>query len=164
VVESDPIELARALQARCLEASWTVAAAESCTGGLVGHLLTAVPGSSGYVVGGVIAYADRVKAELLAVPASALETHGAVSAQVALAMASGVAARLGSDLAVAVTGIAGPDGGSPEKPVGTTYIATTGVGGPTVRRFHFDGDRETVRRTAAAAALEMLLAAAERGR
>lgn len=160
----DPVELAEALQARCLAASWTVATAESCTGGLVGHLLTAVRGSSGYVVGGVVAYADRVKLDLLAVPATALETHGAVSAQVALAMASGVAARLGVDLAVAVTGIAGPDGGSPEKPVGTTYIATTGVGGPTVRRFHFDGDRETVRWAAATAALEMLMAAAERGR
>jgi PncC family amidohydrolase len=151
------VELAERLQARCLAGPWTVATAESCTGGLVAHALTAVPGSSGYVVGGVVAYADRIKVALLGVTAETLEAHGAVSAQVALAMAAGAVDRLGADLAVAVSGIAGPAGGSAEKPVGTTYIATSGVGGAAVRRFHFEGDRAAIRDAAAVAAVEMLL-------
>ncbi len=153
----DLVDLAERLQARCLAGAWTVATAESCTGGLAAHALTAVPGSSGYVVGGVVAYADRIKVELLGVPTDTLGAHGAVSAQVAVAMAAGAVERLGADLAVAVTGIAGPAGGSAEKPVGTTYIATSGIGGTAVRRFHFDGDRVAIRDAAAAAALEMLL-------
>lgn len=157
---ADPVSLAERLQARCLAASLTVATAESCTGGLVSHTLTAIPGSSGYVLGGIVAYADRVKVALLGVSASAIEAHGAVSAQVAVAMADGAAGRFGADLAVGVTGIAGPGGGSTEKPVGTTYIAIAGGSGPTVQRFHFEGDRATIRLAATAAALEMLLVAA----
>jgi PncC family amidohydrolase len=160
---ADPlVDLAGRLQALCLARGLTVATAESCTGGLVAHLLTEVPGSSGYVRGAVVAYADDVKRRVLGVPAEVLAAHGAVSAQVALAMAEGVRERLGADLAVAVTGVAGPSGGSSEKPVGLVYIAVAGVGPPDVRRFHWTGDRSDNKRASAGAAIEMLLAQAER--
>ena len=132
-----------------------IAAAESCTGGGLLSRLTDVPGSSAWVLGGVIAYANEVKVEQLGVPAALIAAHGAVSEPVAQAMADGVRERLRADVGVAITGIAGPDGGSPEKPVGTVVIATTG---PTaaVRTFLFPGDREAIRRFATTAALEML--------
>ena len=136
----------------------TVATAESCTGGMVAQALTAVPGSSGYVVGGIVAYANAVKEELLGVPESMLAAHGAVSAQVAKAMAEGCRARLAAGAAVAVTGIAGPDGGTESKPVGLTYLAVSLAGRPTeVRRFVFGGGRAAVREAATAAAIELLL-------
>jgi len=158
--ETTLVALAERLQARCLEAGLTVATAESCTGGLVAHLLTQVPGSSGYVLGGVVAYADRIKAAMLAVPQSTLDAHGAVSAQVARAMAEGARGRFGSDLAVAITGIAGPDGGSMAKPVGLTYLAIAGPDGTDVRRVVWPGDRIANKWSSAGLALEMLLAAA----
>lgn len=155
---ADPlVKLAGRLQERCIAGGWTVALAESCTGGLVGHLLTEVPGSSAYLRGGIVAYADGVKASLLGVPGEVLAAHGAVSAQVALAMAEGARERLETDLGAAVTGIAGPDGGSAAKPVGLTYVAVTGVGDPVVRRFAWDGDREHNKRASAQAVLELLL-------
>jgi len=150
-------ELARRLQERCLADGLTVATAESCTGGLVGHVLTEVPGSSGYYRGGVVSYADQAKVELLDVPNVTLQAHGAVSAQVALAMAQGVRHRLHSDLAVAVTGIAGPGGGSDAKPVGLTYIAVADAAGEVVRRHLWSGNRSANKREAAAAAIRMLL-------
>jgi PncC family amidohydrolase len=161
---ADPlVELAGRLQARCVARGLTLATAESCTGGLVAHVLTEVPGSSAYLRGGVVAYADEVKRALLDVPADVLAAHGAVSAQVALAMAEGVRARLSTDLAVAVTGVAGPDGGSEAKPVGLVYVAVAGDGLPAeVRRFHWAGDRSANKRDSAAAALEMLLARVDR--
>jgi PncC family amidohydrolase len=158
----DPlVDLAGRLQALCLDRGLTVATAESCTGGLVAHLLTEVPGSSAYVRGGIVAYADDVKLAELGVPPDALAAHGAVSAQVALAMAEGVRSRLGTDLGVGVTGVAGPDGGSEAKPVGLVYVAVAGLGPAVVRRFLWSGDRSENKRLSAGAALEMLLARAE---
>ena len=124
----DPlVVLAARLQARCVALGITVATAESCTGGLVAHALTEVPGSSAYVRGGIVAYANDVKAEQLGVPQAALEAHGAVSAQVAVAMAEGARERLHADLGVGVTGVAGPDGGTEEKPVGLVYVAVAAI-------------------------------------
>jgi nicotinamide-nucleotide amidase len=132
-----------------------IAAVESCTGGGLLSRLTDVPGSSAWVLGGVIAYANEVKVEQLGVPAALIAAHGAVSEPVAQAMADGVRQRLHADLGVAITGIAGPDGGSAEKPVGTVVIATSG-GRAAVRTFLFPGDREAIRRFATTAALEMV--------
>jgi len=150
-------ELAERLQERCLEVGWTVGTAESCTGGLVASAITTVPGSSGYFLGAIVSYADRIKEEVLGVPAAVLAGHGAVSAQVARAMAEGARARLGVDLAVAVTGVAGPDGGSDAKPVGLTYIATAGPDGVDARRYQWSGDRAANQYASAAACLERLL-------
>jgi len=158
-VAADPlVELAERLQARCMALDLTVATGESCTGGLVAHALTEVPGSSAYVRGGIVAYANEVKTALLGVPADVLEAHGAVSAQVAVAMAEGARNRLGTDLGVGVTGVAGPDGGTAEKPVGLVYIAVAGLGAPVVRRYLWAGDRSANKRDSAAAAIELLLA------
>ncbi len=154
-------ELAERLQACCLAAGLTVATAESCTGGRVGDVLTDVAGSSGYVRGGIIAYADDIKAGLLDVPAEMIRAHGAVSAQVARAMATGARARCGADLAVAVTGIAGPGGATPGKPVGLTYMAVAGPGGVTVQRHAWEGDREDNKQASTRAALSLLLVSAE---
>jgi PncC family amidohydrolase len=153
--------LAERLQAVCVAAHLRVAVAESCTGGRVGDALTDVPGSSAYVAGGVIAYEDAAKEALLGVPAPALAAHGAVSAQVALAMAEGARARLATDLAVAVTGIAGPGGATPGKPVGLAYVAVADTAGSAVRRFAWTGDREANKAASAQAALELLLERAE---
>lgn len=150
--------LAERLQARCLARAVSLATAESCTGGLLAHLLTEVPGSSGYLRGGVVAYGDEVKRGQLGVPGPVLAAHGAVSAQVALAMAEGARERLGADLGVGITGIAGPDGGSDEKPVGLVYVTVAGLGAPVVRRFLWHGDRAENKRASAEAALELLLA------
>jgi PncC family amidohydrolase len=155
---SDPlVDLAARLGARCVARGISVATAESCTGGLVAHLITEVPGSSAYLRGGIVAYADDVKRAALGVPVEVLAAHGAVSAQVALAMADGARHALGADLGVAITGIAGPDGGSDAKPVGLVYVAVSGLGAPIVRRFLWRGDRTTNKRSSAEAAIEMLL-------
>jgi len=150
-------ELAERLQARCLEKGWTVGTAESCTGGLVASAITTVPGSSGYFLGAIVSYADQVKEDVLGVPTAVLASHGAVSAQVARAMAEGARARLRVDLAVAVTGVAGPDGGSAAKPVGLTYVAIAGPGGVDARRYLWSGDRIANQYASAAACLERLL-------
>src|SRR3982751_218449 len=128
MVDPTLLALAERLQAVCLARQLTVATAESCTGGLVAAAITAVPGSSGYFLGGIVSYADAAKAELLGVADAVLQAHGAVSAQAARAMASGARDRLHSDLAVSITGIAGPDGGSDEKPVGLTYLGLAAAG------------------------------------
>jgi PncC family amidohydrolase len=155
---TDPlVELAERLQARCVARGLTLATAESCTGGLVAHVVTEVPGSSAYLVGGVVAYSNAVKERELGVPVDVLDAHGAVSAQVAVAMAEGVRSRLSTDLGVAVTGVAGPDGGTEAKPVGLVYVAVAGAGEPLVRRFQWPGDRSENKRDSARAALEMLL-------
>jgi PncC family amidohydrolase len=155
------VEAARQLQERCTAAGLFVAAAESCTGGLLTHVLTEVPGSSAYLLGGVVSYADRAKVELLGVDPDQLAAHGAVSAQVARAMAQGARERLRADLAVAITGVAGPDGGSDAKPVGLTYVAVADEAGVEVKRLLWTGDRSANKRDSTAAALELLLAHAD---
>ena len=134
----------------------TIAVAESCTGGLVMGRLTEVPGSSAWVVGGVIAYDNAVKVQELGVAEDDLRAHGAVSEPVARAMARGVRERFKAGVGVAVTGIAGPSGGTPDKPVGTVVIAAVTPGGETVRTHNFPGDRATVRQHSVAAALNMV--------
>lgn len=153
--------LTERLQAACLAAGVTVATAESCTGGLVAHAITSRPGSSGYFVGGVVSYSNTVKASALGVPEELLATHGAVSAQVAVAMATGARERLGARLAVGVTGVAGPDGGTDEKPVGLVYVAVSDDAGVDVRRFHWPGDRTANIAASAEAALALLIERAD---
>lgn len=137
---------------------WTICTAESCTGGLIAHRLTNIPGSSDYVLGGVVAYSNRIKQSLLHVRQGTLIAYGAVSEQTASEMAAGARELLGADVAVSVTGIAGPGGGSAEKPVGLTYI---GLAGPNdllvVQRHVWEGDREAVKNASAGAALQLVL-------
>lgn len=140
----------------CRARGLTLATAESCTGGLVGGRLTSVPGSSDVFLGGVVAYTDAVKRALLDVPAAVLAEHGAVSAETAAAMAAGARRALGADVAVSITGIAGPGGGSAEKPVGLVFLHAEGPGGGQGRRLETRGDRETVRSRAAVAALHLV--------
>ena len=155
------VALAEQLQGICLGRGLTVALAESCTGGLIAATLTSVPGSSGYFLGGVVSYSNAAKEAFLDVPAATLAAHGAVSAQVAKAMAVGARARFAAGLAVGITGIAGPDGGSAEKPVGLTYIGLADQASSEVRRFAFDGDRSANREAGTRAALEWLIERAE---
>ncbi len=139
-----------------LERQLTLAVAESCTGGLLGHRLTSVPGSSAYFERGVLAYSNRAKEELLGVPESILRAHGTVSGPCAEAMARGVATLAGAPCALAVTGIAGPDGGTPTKPVGTVFVGLAVRGETLARRFYFSGDRAAVKWQSTQAALDML--------
>ncbi|MFQ5532236.1 MAG: competence/damage-inducible protein A [Candidatus Methylomirabilales bacterium] len=134
----------------------TVAVAESCTGGLLAHRITNIPGSSDYFDRGIVSYSNRAKEELLQVPSSLIEQHGAVSPEVAVAMAAGVRHRVGTDLGVAVTGIAGPGGGTEAKPVGLTYIALADAQGEDWRKHQFSFDREDNKLWASQMALEML--------
>ena len=134
----------------------SLATAESCTGGLVAARLTAVPGASDVFLGAVVAYDDAVKEAELGVPGEVLERHGAVSAETAAAMAAGARARLGADLAVSVTGIAGPGGGTPEKPVGLVYLHAAGPDGSLGAEFSVPGGRDTVRARAAVSALHLV--------
>jgi PncC family amidohydrolase len=141
----------------CRENGLTVGTAESCTGGLIAKLLTDIAGASEFFLGGVVTYSNEVKAALLGVRREELEAHGAVSAQVAVAMAAGVRSSIGVDVAVAVTGIAGPAGGSKAKPLGLTYVSVVDREGAYVRRFVFAGDRSSNRESAASAALALLV-------
>lgn len=137
----------------------TIATAESCTGGLVGHRITNVPGSSAYFLGGVVSYSNGAKSDLIDVDPRLIAEHGAVSEAVAQAMAVGAMERFGTDYAVAITGIAGPDGGTPEKPVGLTYIAVAGPDAPNqpiCTRYTFGGEREIIKWRASHAALDMV--------
>ncbi len=138
------------------ERGLTLATAESCTGGLVAGRLTAVPGSSNVFRGGVVAYADDVKAKELGVPRALLEAHGAVSAEAARAMAEGARSQLDADVAVSTTGVAGPGGGTKEKPVGLVFLHVAGPEGEEVRRIDLPGDREMIRGRATTAALHLL--------
>jgi len=140
----------------CRERGLTLATAESCTGGLVAARLTSVPGSSRVFRGGVVAYADGVKHSELGVPEELVERHGAVSAEVAQAMAAGARRRLDADVAVSVTGIAGPDGGTPEKPVGLVYLHVEGPDGGRGREFSFPGDRPSIRARSVVGALHLV--------
>lgn len=148
--------LARRLGELLRARGWRMCAAESCTGGLILHRLTNIPGSSDYVLGGVVAYANAVKHSLLGVSAQTLERHGAVSAQTAEAMARGVLAQFGADLAISVTGIAGPGGGSADKPVGTTFIAVVLRDGRLrVEQHLWPGDRLAIKTASADRALDL---------
>jgi nicotinamide-nucleotide amidase len=154
------VRLGRALEAR----GWTVATAESCTGGLVAGAITAVAGSSAWFDRGFVTYSNDAKVELLGVSAATLAAAGAVSEDTAREMAAGALAASGADLVVAVTGIAGPSGGTPDKPVGLVCFAWARRGGvPEARTARFAGDRAAVREGAVAAALEGLLARAGAG-
>jgi nicotinamide-nucleotide amidase len=141
---------------RLRERGLTLATAESCTGGLVAARLTDVPGSSDVFAGSVVAYSNAVKQAELGVPEEVLAAHGAVSPETAAAMATGARRRLGADVAVSITGIAGPDGGTPEKPVGLVYLHAAGPGGERALRLDLPGDRETVRLRATTAALHLV--------
>ncbi len=151
------VGLAQSAGAALKSAGLTLATAESCTGGLIGHLLTEVPGSSDYYLGGLVCYSDALKRNELGVPAEMIEKHGAVSAQTAVAMAEGARRRYGTDFAVAVTGIAGPSGGSAAKPVGLTYVAVADEHGHAVQRHHWTGDRHANKVASAGAALILLV-------
>lgn len=134
----------------------TLAVAESCTGGLLGDALTDVSGSSDYFLGGVLAYHNRIKQQVLGVAAETLARHGAVSAPCAAEMAAGVRRLLGSDLALSVTGIAGPGGGTPDKPVGLTWLHLAAADAQHSRQVVWTGDRVANKQASAAAALHLL--------
>jgi len=155
-------DLAAVVIARCRELGLKLAVAESCTGGLVGERITNIPGSSDIFLGGIIAYHNAVKRDALSVSSQTLERNGAVSEQVALEMAAGVKQKLKADVGIAVTGIAGPGGGTPEKPVGLTWIVVDATRAK-ARRFHLIGDRTEIRQRAAQAALEMVRRALQTG-
>jgi PncC family amidohydrolase len=140
-----------------LKRQWTLSTAESCTGGGIGHYLTSLPGSSEFYVGGVIAYSNEVKATLLGVDRQLLSKYGAVSNPCAAAMAEGCRRLFNTDVAVAVTGIAGPGGGSAEKPVGLVFIGIATRSCLEVAESRFSGTREEIRRSAVQRALEMVL-------
>ena len=152
----DERSIAEIVLERCRAQGLTLATAESCTGGMVAARLTAVPGASGVFRGAVVAYANDVKKLGLDVPESLLAEHGAVSAEVARAMAEGVRARLGADVGVAVTGVAGPDGGTPEKPVGLVFAHAAGPDGEKAVRTELPGDRDMIRGRATAASLHLV--------
>ncbi len=136
-----------------------LATAESCSGGLIAHRITNVPGSSAYFLGGVVSYSNDAKVSLLGVTPHTLQTHGAVSEAVAREMAEGARERFAADYTVACTGIAGPTGGTAEKPVGLVYIGAAGPGGTRVERCQFNGDRMSIKEQTADRALRMVLEA-----
>jgi nicotinamide-nucleotide amidase len=156
LVSRDERSTAELVVALLRERSLTLATAESCTGGLVAGRLTGVPGASAVFLGGIVAYSNDVKAAELDVPQETLREHGAVSAETAEAMARGARARLGADVAVSVTGVAGPDGGTAEKPVGLVFLHASGPTGDLARRLDVPGDRETVRLRSTVAALHLV--------
>ena len=156
VYSEDGRELPEVVAALLRERGLRLALAESCTGGLLAARISAVPGASHFLERGFVTYSNEAKRELLGVDAETLAREGAVSEPVARAMAEGARASARADIGVGITGIAGPDGGTPEKPVGLVFIAVDGAAGSRVRRAHFPGDRERVRYQATQAALEML--------
>jgi nicotinamide-nucleotide amidase len=158
----DPgLSLFGALGRTLVERSLTLSVAESCTAGMLGSMLTAEPGSSAWFEGGVISYSDRVKEAVLGVAGKSLSTHGAVSRPVVEEMAAGVALLTGSDVAISISGIAGPDGGTAEKPVGTVWMGSVGPGFQVCRRNRFRGDRSAVREAAAVHATGLALSCLE---
>jgi nicotinamide-nucleotide amidase len=152
-LEASALKLGRALHVR----GWRLAAAESCTGGWIAKVLTDVAGSSQWFDGGVVAYSNAAKTALLGVGSDLLAAHGAVSEEAVCAMAEGARSRFATELAVAVSGIAGPGGGTADKPVGTVHFAWASPSGTTAARRIFAGSREAVRRQTVALALERLV-------
>ena len=155
-MRADPRAVAETVLELCRERRWTLATAESCTGGLVGARLTEITGASDVYIGGVVAYSDEVKREQLAVAPETLRMHGAVSVETAAAMVAGARSALRADVAVAVTGVAGPGGGTREKPVGLIYLAVESPNGGANERLQLEGDRHAIREEAADAALRLL--------
>ena len=153
-------KLATRVAERLRERDWTLSVAESCTGGSLGAQITSVPGVSDVFLGGIIAYHNRVKQALLDVPAEIIEAHGAVSAQVAKAMALGCRRRFEASISVAITGIAGPGGGTAEKPVGLVFLAIASPQGVRVERCTFSGDRAAIQASAVDRSFRLLLEAA----
>lgn len=153
-MSTEPLE--KAVGRLLTEQKLTIALAESCTGGLIAHRLTNVPGSSAYLIGGVVPYANEAKERILGVSHQTLQEHGAVSEETAREMSRRVRRLLQTDIALAVTGIAGPSGGTPEKPVGLTYIALTAEDLERCDRFLWKGDRWANKEQSAEAALGML--------
>ena len=149
-------ELVRTIGELLLSKGWKLAVAESCTGGMLGSMITDISGSSEYFVGGFVTYANETKIEQLGVPADLIENYGAVSEQVACKMAEGAALKTGAEVGIGITGIAGPTGGTNEKPVGTTYIGLTTPAGTEVTKFEFKDDRKMNRYRAAFSALNLL--------
>ena len=161
MAEASLQELAAAVLAACRAKGLTLATAESCTGGMVAAALTDIAGSSDVVERGFVTYSNAAKCELLGVPPALIAAYGAVSAEIAEAMAAGALRQAPVDLAVSITGIAGPAGGSPQKPVGLVWFGSGRGGGAIATERHvFAGDRATIRRAATRRALELLLAAA----
>ena len=152
----DDETLERVVGRLLVERGLTLSVAESCTSGLLGHRLTDVAGSSAYFERGVLVYSNQAKQDLLGVPEEILRTHGAVSAPCAEAMARGICARSGNPVGLAITGIAGPDGGTPQKPVGTVFIGVALAGEVEARRFQFAGDRSSVKWQSTQMALDLL--------
>ena len=151
-------DLTKTLAAILLSRNWTVSLAESCTGGLVSATLTELAGSSEWFERGYITYSNEAKTECLEVPARLIESHGAVSEPVAKAMAEGARINSGSNVAISVTGIAGPSGGTAEKPVGTVCFGWATENQTLTKTMHFDGDRQAVRQQATEFALTELIA------
>lgn len=153
----DTYGLSRHVGERLQARGWTIATAESCTGGLIGHLLTEIAGSSAYYIGGVVAYSNEIKRDQLGVSQTTLDNVGAVSEETARAMAEGVRARFRTHVGVATTGIAGPGGGTATKPVGLVYVAVVTPDRTETQRFVFHGDRSSVKQQTASAAFHLLL-------
>jgi nicotinamide-nucleotide amidase len=154
---TDELALAERVGELLTSVRMTLAVAESCTGGMLGSWLTAVPGSSAYFLGGVLSYDDSVKVSLLRVPAQLIREHGAVSAESALAMATGVREITGADLGLSITGVAGPGGGTDAKPVGTTFIALADSSSERAEHRIWRGDRAQNREQSVRFALQMLI-------
>jgi nicotinamide-nucleotide amidase len=163
VFEAETLALARSVLDACRSRGWHLATAESCTGGLVAGALTAIAGSSDVVEGGFVTYSNQAKSELLGVPLETMAEHGAVSAETAAAMARGAVVRAPVDLAISVTCVAGPGGGSAAKPVGLVIFGLARRDGSCrTERYVFDGDRAAVREAALRVALRLLEAEASR--
>jgi len=158
--DSKTLALAETVLNECRSRGWHLATAESCTGGLVAAALTAIAGSSDVVDRGFVTYSNDAKMQLLGVPEATLAVHGAVSAQTAAAMATGAVERAGVDLAVSITGVAGPGGGSPEKPVGLVHFGIATHTRHRTQRQIFPGDRSEIRQAALVFALQSLIAEA----
>ncbi len=156
-MEEEYLEVEKEAGSLLTRLGWKLSTAESCTGGLLGHFITRAPGSSSYFAGGVIAYSNEVKSRLLGVNKESIKSEGAVSDVVAAEMAVGVRGKFGTEIAVALTGIAGPGGGTAEKPVGLVYTALNTSEDNIVCRSVFSGGRDSVKKQAARGALEMIV-------
>lgn len=150
-------QLANTVKEALINTNHTLAVAESCSGGYLGHILTNISGSSKYFLLGIIAYSNKTKISLLGVPSNYIKRFGAVSKQVAISMSCGIRKRAQSDYAIGITGIAGPTGGTAKKPQGTVFISVSSRQKTTVRKFIFSGNRITIKKKAAAGALKMLI-------